>query len=122
MGKYELSGIGLPVCDEEISSLRLFDNDEESGGIVGMLVKAGAEPTDYYVASCPFTHHPNDMDQSDHNVIDDYRRESGHRYPPLYRIKIVIEVEPLSDAETEAAWKAHRDAEPMGRFDGVDGE
>jgi hypothetical protein len=114
MGRYEISGIGLPIGDEEISLVKMFDG--ESSNICGLLGKAGAESTEYYLANGPLSHHPDDRDQSDDNAIADFRLESGRQYPPVYRIKIVIDVEELSEAETEAAWKAQQEA-PWGRFD-----
>jgi hypothetical protein len=117
MGRYELKGVGLPIGDQEISMVRMFDGSAECGGICELLHRAGAESTDYYMAEGPFRHHPDDMDQSHHAKIDEYRFGTGHQYPPLYRIKIVIDVEPLNEKETEAAWLAHRDKEPIGRID-----
>ena len=116
MGRYELSGIGLPVGDEEISMVKMFDGDGESHTICGLLAKAGTNSTEYYLATGPLSHHPDDRNQSDNNAIADYRLESGRQYPPVYRIKIVIEVEELSEAETEAAWKAQQEP-PWGRCD-----
>ena len=121
MGRYEVSSVGLPVGDEEIRSVEFFDEHGTSESICSLLRLAGAETTNYLVTG-PFRYHPDDMTQRDHAQIAEYRHSSGRQYPPLYRIKIVIEAEPLTDAETEAEWLAHRDKEPFGRNDGYDDE
>lgn len=38
--------------------------------------------------------------------IDEYRRKSGRRYPPVYRVCICVEAEVLSEEETAAHWRA----------------
>ncbi len=118
MGRYEKTGIGLPLGDPEMSLVMWLDREDTSDGIVGMLAEAGATVTDYYTATSVFSHHPEDVTSSDASIIAEYRTETGRAYPPLYRVKVVVEVEPLSDAETEAAWKAHQlRGEPIGLDD-----
>ena len=37
-------------------------------------------------------------------TVADYQAETGRKWPPVYRVKIRVEAEALSDEETEVFW------------------
>jgi inosine/xanthosine triphosphate pyrophosphatase family protein len=46
------------------------------------------------------------------DIIDEYRRATGCEYPPVYRVKIVVEAQALTEEERNAWWERKRAPTP----------
>lgn len=109
---FEKEFVGLTVQDENISILTLEKNNYR---IDDLLIKAGISPIDFYIAEDYRNHYwtnlsTKKLEQLNNNDIFadsvlEYRASTGNKYPPVYKIKVVLEVQPLTSEETEKFWK-----------------
>lgn len=101
MGVYEKEGICEAVTDYEENYLEFEDENwplciAETVGVAAGVPAPRNNPYRYFwFPTLPIYD----------GAIEKYRQESGRQYPPVYRIKLRIEAEALSDEETEAYWK-----------------
>lgn len=47
-------------------------------------------------------------DSFNQQLVNDYRNETNRQYPPVYKIKIVCQIERLSDEEGAKVWEAKK--------------
>lgn len=47
-----------------------------------------------------------DSSEFSKKILADYQASSGRKYPKLYKVKVIAEVEELSDEDSNAAWEA----------------
>ncbi len=94
-----IEGVFVPVSGYEENYLQSLDENGESVSATSMLGDVHTVDSSEVSAF--------EGNRYMLGIIDEYRAHNPTPYPPAYRIKITVEVEPLSDAETEAAWLAH---------------
>ena len=111
MGRYERSGIGIAVRGYYEEDYLQFDDpldvEDRYLSATGMVERAvGHEiPRERILTAFRYPDEPFWRD----TTVNAYRKESGRRYPPVYRIKVVVEVEVLPDDECEAYWERRRE-------------
>jgi hypothetical protein len=97
-----VSGVCVPVCGEEENYLQFFPWAGNSLlGITDLLEKADAESIPWRLANALET--PNEPHYS--AMVEQYRTASGRAYPALYRVRIHVVVEDVSDEDSEKLWK-----------------
>jgi hypothetical protein len=104
MAKITKTGKFLPVFGHEVDALMPVDRNNESLTITKLLKEAsGQDVADEWVNQAIY----NELvpQYSDQETIDRYRKDTGRKYPPLFNVKIEIEVEQLSEEEIEVYWK-----------------
>jgi hypothetical protein len=84
--------------------------DAPSQGISQFILDAGGSVVR---ASVPAAfEYEGDSELSDdgyfNDVRNEYRELTQRKLPPVMRVRVTVEVEPLSDEETERAWEDHR--------------
>lgn len=107
MGVYEKEGICEAITDYEENCLEFGDENwslciAEAVGVAAGVPAPQNNPYRYFWFPIYA------------DAIEKYRRESGRQYPPVYRAKLRIEAEALSDEETEAYWKKRAENQSQG--------
>lgn len=112
MGKHEVDGIALAVVDYEDDKLMLVGDGDvpTSLGISDLIEQAGGETVRDGVEGA---YHGNPYFG---RYVQDYLAQ-GKRWPPLYRVRIFVELEAVSEEEARTYWlsrlrvaKAHFEA------------
>lgn len=102
MGVVILEGKCLAISGYEENYLDFIEGEDTAAGICGLVTSAAGldSPEWRYMTAFEF---PGD----DHwqPLIEEYRRESGRHYPPVYKVRIVVEAEPVSPDEERAYWE-----------------
>ena len=112
MNRYEVSGLGVVSADQEGDRVEL---GEDYVWMSRLAERAGIEVVETYAASC-FAEPDMVVDRGDpgldaylldrqREVRAEYRAESGREFPRVYRMRLVIEAEELSDDEAAAYWR-----------------
>lgn len=118
MGVYEKEGVCWPCCGYDTCFLKFPDEDDLRESIVSMCSAFGHMfpdvPRDSVYSAFHtlswYTFDENDpLDRHSKEMWDAtvaaYRAKTGRTYPPVYRVHIRIEAEPLTDKETAKYWK-----------------
>lgn len=114
MGKATFEGTCVPMCDYDGSALRFVSGPAASlegaryMGVLRMVRAAGAEfVSDSHVFGFENVGSPDNgsSDEWVNEKVADYRAETGREHPPLYRVRVVVEAEPVSDEEAAAYWR-----------------
>ena len=117
MGVYEKKGVCRPCCGYDSSCLDFIG--EGVDGLVSICsvfdaLFPGATPRDavYAAFEFPLWYTCDSTDAIDQQIDREwqqmraeYRQGTGRQYPPLYRVHIRIEAEPLSDEEAKTYWE-----------------
>lgn len=111
---FEVEGIGLTSCDDYCRLI--LDNERCGYTISSLFQKVGVEYIDNYVAFC---YESNDwtnlstpelekLKQNEYcaDYVLEYRASTGNKYPPVYKVKVVVEAQPLTEEDAEKFWKA----------------
>lgn len=111
MGTYERAGVCRLMWDQELNYLA-FDGDRSL--LICELVERAAGHEDRHADAgvmSAFAWAGGDEDDGYwQEKVDEYRAQTGRRYPPVYRATIRVEAEVLGDDETAAYWKARKGA------------
>jgi hypothetical protein len=109
MRRHEIIGTGVAIRDYEDDRLAL---DVGHAGITSIARAAGVE-TIRYGTNCAFEYAGTAADDEatrwQHDV-DVYRASAGRQFPPVYRFRVVLEAEELSEDEARAWWEARQAA------------
>ena len=102
--KYEVKGVGIGVHGYEENYIHLFD-DKENVAATTLLSSAGAKS----ISWSEFTafQYGEQYGENDHffKYLKEYRRVNKKDFPTIYKIKISVEVEALSDEESKTIWE-----------------
>ena len=103
MSVYEKEGIGIPVTSPEDDYV-FFLEGWQSVRVSDLLSAAGAEVINEFVLNAlqhPLWQQPEEW----RNALATYR-QNGRQYPPLYRVRVRVEVEPLPEEEVPERWES----------------
>jgi len=105
MGKHEIEGICVAVTGYEEDFLRFANGD--TVGACSMVKAAGAHPLEWRTETAFSSGGKIDsrIAQEWEKLREEYRNDTGNEYPSAYRVRIRVEVEALTPAETAAYWK-----------------
>lgn len=111
MKTHTVEGIGVAIYGEEENYLYLEEKD--SVAVSDLFEKAGAETV--------YSHLEHAFDCQDVSwkdeefggrsitkTVAEYRAQSGRHYPPVYRVKLTIELEEIPEEESNAFWERRR--------------
>jgi len=103
MGQYEISGVGIAVGSEESNYIELRDGATiDVVGVTDLVRRAGGVVIGESLASA--LQYPHDEDWRD--VEREARERSGMSgTPPVYRVRISVEIERVSDDQAKEWWK-----------------
>jgi hypothetical protein len=99
--KYEIQCVGIGIKGYEEDYLRPFDGRLIS--ITSLLSKAGATNIDTRTLDFFEIIDPSFPRWEEYKK--EYRDKSKRQYPPAYKVKITVEVEKISDADSDELWK-----------------
>lgn len=100
---YRREGKGTLVWDPEMSYLDLF---EENGEKVSFSLSNAWE--DLRAESLEYVDEHFVTNPDEKPWRETYQERTGQEFPPLYKIRVTIEVEALSDDEVRNLWEARR--------------
>jgi hypothetical protein len=111
MAEAVLDGVCVPVSGEEDNYLDFFGKtagEESILGVCGLMRMAGAVSTDWSEATAfdmALLAEPDEYGSSFwKKQREEYQQREGRKFPPLYRVKIKVEVEQVPDEEAEKLW------------------
>ena len=107
MGTSKFEGYALCVADyEENYIYGLVGPEPVMKGISAFVLNAGGSTVR---ASVPmaFEEGGDDEDGYFKDVRDEYRALTARKVLPVMRVKVTVEVEPLSDEESARVWREH---------------
>jgi hypothetical protein len=109
MGRVTIDGVGIAVHGHDDDYIEL---DEQDLGIANLVIQAAGVGSPAANVLSAFKY---DGTQGEggvwHEFVATYRQESGREWPPVYRVRIAVEAEALSDEECAAWWMERRAAE-----------
>lgn len=106
MKRHSIETIGFTVCDSDEDALRRsHDELPRHLGMSDLLALVDVDPLH---GVCAGAFETADLSPTGVTIADGYRANSGRPCPPVYRVRIVVEAEPLSDAESLAWWETRR--------------
>ena len=107
MGTSEFEGHALCVADYEENYIYGLGTDEPvMKGISAFVLDSGGS-TVRASAPAAFEDEGDDKDGYFKDVRDEYRELTNRKALPVMRVKVTVEVEPLSDEESARVWEAH---------------
>jgi hypothetical protein len=105
MGVYEREGVGVAVSGLGDDYLFLFD-DWKSLRMSDLLAGAGAEVLSEFVLNA--LQNPTRSQPEEWGAALSQYRATGRQFPPLYRVRLRVEVEPVPEEELGGRWNAAR--------------
>ena len=100
MSKYEAEAMGFPVVGPEEDYFH-GTKPMEVFGISDLFRGAGCEAIAWQTASAFGFPGEKNWDKR----ASDYRKETGRKFPPLFKVKITIEAEKVPDSESDGYWE-----------------
>ncbi len=101
MGVYQKSGIAAAFRGYDEDYLKFDGNEDDVVGMTETIEAAAGVKSPDWSTMTAFEHRESPRWQT---YIDTYRKATGRKWPPVYRVTIQIEAEALSDDETEEYW------------------
>jgi hypothetical protein len=98
-------GTGVAEQGYDVDCLVLEESNFDPIGITKLAELAGVEPLPETDANAFEQISQPDPIEYRRTKVDDYRKENKRKYPPVYRFKITIEAEEVSEDQAEAYWK-----------------
>jgi hypothetical protein len=100
MKRHEVETTGFPIVGPEED---YFSGTKpmECHGISSLLRGAGCEAIEWQVASA--FGYPGEKTWA--KYVSDYRKQTGRKFPPLFKVKITIEAEQVPDSESNKYWE-----------------
>jgi hypothetical protein len=124
MAEAVIEGVCVPVSGYEEDYLDFFGKAADEGrnlGVCGLVRMTGAVPTNWSEATAfdmALLAEPDEYGTSTWKELrEEYQQREGRKFPPLYRVKIKVEVEQVPDEEAEKLW--HERAKRYERKDEV---
>jgi len=112
-GTAVVEGACTPVSGYEEDYLVFFSQDQdENVGCCDLMERAGVELLDHSALQAFRYEKVDEAERFDGNLMwaearEEYRKETGRQYPPLYRVRIEVKAERIPDDEAEKIWKAY---------------
>ena len=106
MGTSKFEGHALCVADYEENYLYGLGTDEPVvKGISALVLDAGGSTV--HASVPPAFEDGGDEDGYFKDVREEYRELTNRKSLPVMRVKVTVEVEPLSDEESARVWESH---------------
>ena len=99
MGKHTIETTGIPVSGYE-EDFFLGIKPMESHSMCSILQAAGIDSISWTDETA--FGYPGEEMWEEH--VKDYRKTTGRQYPPLFKVKLVVEAEKLPDEESDKYW------------------
>jgi hypothetical protein len=110
MNLYEREGVGVPVTSPDDDYLFLFDG-WQSLRMTDVLSAVGAEVLNEFVLNA-LQNPPWSQPEEWQAALKEYRA-SGRDFPPLYRVRLRVEVEPIPKEQLRDHWEASPTESPL---------
>jgi hypothetical protein len=110
IGVYEREGVGVPVSSPEDDYLFLFDG-WQSLRMSDLLAGAGAEVLSEFVLNA--LQNPTSSPPEEWRAALSEYRATGRQFPPLYAVRLRVEVERVTEENLGDRWKAARASSPL---------
>jgi len=108
MNKFEIEKEGIAITGPEEDYFQITNgNNEEFNIAISDLLEPVNVPIINWdtISAFELIGTESHTDEFWNSKVNEYREETGREFPPIYKVKFIVEAEPLSEEETKKFWE-----------------